>query len=44
MNARDRGRLLTKAADLLAERLPDVAKLETLQNGKVLFESKIDVS
>ncbi len=44
MNARDRGRLLTKAADLLAERLPDVAKLETLENGKVLFESKIDVS
>ena len=44
MNARDRGRLLTKAADLLAERLPDVAKLETLENGKVLFESKIDIS
>ncbi|MCZ6856985.1 MAG: aldehyde dehydrogenase family protein [Gemmatimonadetes bacterium] len=44
MDARKRGQLLTKAADLLAERLPDVAKLETLQNGKVLFESKIDVS
>ena len=44
MNARDRGRLLTKAADLLAERLPDVARLETLENGKVLFESKIDIS
>lgn len=44
MNARSRGRLLTKAADLLAERLPDVAKLETLENGKVLFESKIDIS
>jgi aldehyde dehydrogenase (NAD+) len=44
MNARDRGKLLAKAADLLADRLPDVAKLETQQNGKVLFESKIDVS
>jgi acyl-CoA reductase-like NAD-dependent aldehyde dehydrogenase len=44
MNARDRGRLLDRAADLLKERLPDVARLETLQNGKVLFESKIDVS
>ena len=44
MNARNRGRLLTKAADLLAERLPDVARLETLENGKVLFESKIDIS
>ena len=44
MNARSRGRLLTKAADLLAEQLPDVAKLETLENGKVLFESKIDIS
>ena len=44
MNARDRGKLLAKASDLLAERLGDVAKLETLHNGKLLFESKIDVS
>jgi acyl-CoA reductase-like NAD-dependent aldehyde dehydrogenase len=44
MSARDRGKLLTKAADLLAERLGEVAKLETLHNGKPLFESKIDVS
>ncbi len=38
------GKLLAKAADLLAERLGDVAKLETLHNGKPFFESKIDVS
>ncbi len=44
MDARKRGKLLTKAADLLAERMPEVAKLETLQNGKLLFESKIDVA
>ncbi len=44
MSARDRGKLLAKAADLLAERLGDVAKLETLHNGKPFFESKIDVS
>lgn len=40
---RKRGELLYRAADLLKERLGDVAKLETLQNGKPLFESKIDV-
>ncbi len=33
MNVRDRGRLLDRAGDLLKERLPDVARLETLQNG-----------
>lgn len=44
MNARDRGKLLAKAADLLADRLGDVARLETLQNGKVLFESNIEIS
>ncbi len=44
MSARDRGKLLAKAADILADRLGEVAKLETLHNGKPLFESKIDVS
>jgi aldehyde dehydrogenase (NAD+) len=44
MSARDRGKLLARAAELLAARLPDVATLETLHNGKPLFESKIDVS
>lgn len=44
LSARKRGALLFKAADLLASRLPEMAELETRQNGKPLFESKIDVS
>ncbi len=44
LSARKRGALLFKAADLLAARLPEMAELETRQNGKPLFESKIDVS
>ncbi len=44
LSARRRGALLTKAADLLAARLGQVAELETIHNGKPLFESKIDVN
>lgn len=44
MAARDRGKLLAKAADILQQRLEDIAKLETQQNGKPYFESKIDIS
>lgn len=44
MAARDRGKLLSKAADILQERIEDIAKLETQQNGKPYFESKIDIS
>ncbi len=44
MSPRDRGKLLFRAADILELRLKDVARLETLQNGKPLFESKIDIS
>ncbi len=44
LSARTRGKLLSKAGDILEERLEDVARLETLHNGKPLFESKIDVS
>jgi acyl-CoA reductase-like NAD-dependent aldehyde dehydrogenase len=44
MAARDRGRLLTRAADLLQERLDEFAALETRQNGKLLFESKIEIA
>ena len=40
---RQRGKLLAKAADLLESRLGEFAELETRQNGKLLFESKIDV-
>ncbi|MFQ5705264.1 MAG: aldehyde dehydrogenase family protein [Gemmatimonadales bacterium] len=42
--ARKRGAMLYRAGELLIERRNDIAKLETLQNGKPLFESKIDVA
>jgi aldehyde dehydrogenase (NAD+) len=44
LSARKRGAILFTAADLLAARLPEMAELETRQNGKPFFESKIDVS
>ena len=44
LSARARGRLLTKAADLLETRLDEFSRLETAHNGKTLFESKIELS
>jgi acyl-CoA reductase-like NAD-dependent aldehyde dehydrogenase len=44
VSARRRGALLYRAADILHERRNDMATLETQQNGKPLFESKIDVA
>jgi aldehyde dehydrogenase (NAD+) len=44
LSARKRGAMLFRCADILASRLPEMAELETRQNGKPLFESKIDVS
>jgi len=44
LTARKRGEVLYRAGQLLVERRNDIAKLETLQNGKPLFESKIDVT
>ncbi len=43
MSPRQRGRLLARAADLLEERKNDIATIESRQNGKPFFESKIDV-
>ena len=43
ISARQRGAMLTKAADILARRLNEFAELETRQNGKLLFESKIEI-
>jgi acyl-CoA reductase-like NAD-dependent aldehyde dehydrogenase len=43
LSARQRGALLYRAADLLEERLEEMSRLETLHNGKPLFESRIDV-
>jgi aldehyde dehydrogenase (NAD+) len=42
--ARKRGAMLARAADLLEERTQEFAEVETRQNGKPLFESKIDVA
>ncbi len=44
LDARRRGEMLYRAGELLHERRNDVAKLETLQNGKPFFESKIDIA
>ncbi len=38
-DARDRGRLLNKLADLIEQNLPELAELETLDNGKPISES-----
>lgn len=44
LDAADRGRLLWKIADLLEARCEEVARLETLDNGKPIFESQfVDV-
>ncbi|HTM25472.1 MAG TPA: aldehyde dehydrogenase family protein [Vicinamibacterales bacterium] len=40
MSARERGRFVRKLADRLLERADDVARLETLHNGKPIFESR----
>ena len=42
--SRERGQILARAADLLQSRLEEFAALETRQNGKVLFESKIETA
>jgi aldehyde dehydrogenase (NAD+) len=44
LSARKRGRMLSKAADLLEARLDEFARLETAHNGKTLFESKIELT
>ncbi|MBI2826175.1 MAG: aldehyde dehydrogenase family protein [Planctomycetia bacterium] len=40
MDARDRGRLMNKLADLIEEELDDLAALETLDNGKPIRDSR----
>ncbi|MGE0355198.1 MAG: aldehyde dehydrogenase family protein, partial [Gemmatimonadales bacterium] len=44
LSGRRRGALMARAADLLQGRLAEVARLESLENGKPLFESNIDVT
>ncbi len=44
LSGRRRGALLHRAGELLHERRKEMAELETLQNGKPLFESRIDVA
>src|SRR5437868_4088132 len=39
-DARDRGRLLNKLADLIERNIDELAELETLDNGKPIFESR----
>ncbi len=40
MDARDRGRLINKLADLIEDEADELAQLETLDNGKPIRESK----
>jgi acyl-CoA reductase-like NAD-dependent aldehyde dehydrogenase len=40
LSARERGRLVWKIGEMLVERAADVARLETLHNGKPIFESR----
>jgi aldehyde dehydrogenase (NAD+) len=42
MSASERGRIVWKMGDLLMQHADEVARLETLDNGKPIFESKID--
>jgi acyl-CoA reductase-like NAD-dependent aldehyde dehydrogenase len=44
LSARKRGAILARAADLLETRMQEFAEVETRQNGKPLFEAKIDVA
>jgi len=39
MDARDRGRLMNKLADLMEENIDELAALETLDNGKPIRDS-----
>ena len=43
MSGRQRGRLLTRAAELLEERGKDFARVESQQNGKTFFEARIEI-
>ncbi|HYK83099.1 MAG TPA: aldehyde dehydrogenase family protein [Gemmatimonadales bacterium] len=42
--ARRRGQVLYRFAELVEQRAPEIAEVETKNNGKPLFESKIDVA
>jgi len=44
MSGRKRGKLLFRAADLLEARLEEFSRLESAQNGKTLFEAKIELT
>jgi aldehyde dehydrogenase (NAD+) len=44
LSARKRGAMLYRAGELLHERRNEIAEIETRQNGKPLFESRIDVT
>src|SRR5262245_41202492 len=40
MSARERGKLVWKLGEKLLERADDIARLETLHNGKPIFEAR----
>src|SRR5512138_789509 len=40
MSASDRGKLLWRIADLIEKNIDEIAEIETLDNGKPIFESR----
>ncbi|RKZ33353.1 aldehyde dehydrogenase, partial [bacterium] len=44
LTAREREQILTKARDLLAERAEDFARIITMEMGKTIAESRLEVS
>jgi len=43
MSGMERGRILLKAADIIKENVEDLARAETLDNGKPIWESRMDL-
>ncbi len=41
--AQERGRIIKRAADLMRERAPELARVATLESGKPLAETRIEV-
>ncbi|MEP9379441.1 NAD-dependent succinate-semialdehyde dehydrogenase [Aquabacter sp. CN5-332] len=43
VSAYDRSKVMRKAADILRERVPDIARLMTMEQGKPLAEAKVEI-
>ena len=43
MSGMERGRILTKAAGIMRERLEEIARLDVQDNGKPIWEARADM-